>query len=427
MANIPRYDPRDSEVLSPLMAGFSEALVKLSSVLNLNTKTITNVELEKLPWTNSQGKTVMGVLYQAPDNNKLWVTSPAPVIRKNGAVINPATNYFTIDPIGGGIFFQEEYSLLESDTVTVDATIVVSESKALYDILNDISELKTKASHDKGYFATVEELKEQHATAVVGDFALIGSTDTLWVWDDGTSQWVDSHKATDLSNYYTKSQTDNLLEQKEPNINPKGELTTDDDFYYGGRKQWIDLLYKIRNTVLSGLDTSTKEIITATDTVIGALGKLQAQVTDTNSTVSTHTEKINALTQADIDFQNSISTINQKDEQQDQSISEIQQNKADKTELPNKVISVTLTTDGWTSSTEGIYSQGITNSAITANMKLNLAFASDEMMKTLADAGVYGLTAVNDNGTASVLTYGEQPTMDIPVQIELVNATLITE
>lgn len=120
MANIPRYDPRDSEVLSPLMAGFSEALVKLSSVLNLNTKTITNVELEKLPWTNSQGKTVMGVLYQAPDNNKLWVTSPAPVIRKNGAVINPATNYFTIDPIGGGIFFQEEYSLLESDTVTVD-------------------------------------------------------------------------------------------------------------------------------------------------------------------------------------------------------------------------------------------------------------------------------------------------------------------
>lgn len=104
-------------------------------------------------------------------------------------------------------------------------------------------------------------------------------------------------------------------------------------------------------------------------------------------------------------------------------IADLQTNKADKTELPNKVISVTLTTDGWTSSTEGIYSQSITNSAITANMKLNLAFASDEMMKTLADAGVYGLTAVNDNGTASVLAYGEQPTMEIPVQIELVAVT----
>ena len=104
-------------------------------------------------------------------------------------------------------------------------------------------------------------------------------------------------------------------------------------------------------------------------------------------------------------------------------ITDLQTNKADKTELPNKVISVTLTTAGWTSSVDGIYSQGITNSAITANMKLNLALASNEMIKTLADAGVYGLTAVNDNGTASVLAYGEQPTMEIPVQIELVAVT----
>lgn len=102
---------------------------------------------------------------------------------------------------------------------------------------------------------------------------------------------------------------------------------------------------------------------------------------------------------------------------------QLESEKADKTELPNKVISVTLTTAGWTSSTDGIYSQGITNSAITANMKLNLALASNEMMKTLADAGVYGLTAVNDNGTASVLAYGEQPTMEIPVQVELVAVT----
>lgn len=102
---------------------------------------------------------------------------------------------------------------------------------------------------------------------------------------------------------------------------------------------------------------------------------------------------------------------------------QLESEKADKTELPHKVISVTLTTAGWASSVDGIYSQGITNSAITANMKLNLALASDEMMKTLADAGVYGLTAVNDNGTASVLAYGEQPTMEIPVQIELVAVT----
>lgn len=399
MAKMPMFDPRDSEVLSPLMAGFSEGLGVLSSILDLNTKQIKGVTLEKLPWINSEGHTVIGVLYQAPANNKLWLTTPYPVIRKNGAVITESADHFSIDPIGGGLFFEEQYALLDSDVVTVDATVVTAESATIYNILQDISDLKTKAAHDKGYFANPAALQEAVPTGVDGDYAIVGTTDTIWMWDSDTQVWVDSHKATDLSNYYTKGETDNLLSQKEPNISAKGSDTASDNFYYGGRKQWIDLLYKVRNTALAGLNTDNSQAITATDTVLAAFGKLQAQITQNSTDVS---EDITAI---------------------ESDITDLQTNKADKTELPNKVISVTLTTDGWTSSTEGIYSQSITNSAITANMKLNLAFASDEMMKTLADAGVYGLTAVNDNGTASVLAYGEQPTMEIPVQIELVAVT----
>jgi len=399
MAKMPFYDPRDSEVLSPLMAGFSEGLGVLSEILNLNTKTIKGVALEKLTWINSEGHTVLGMLYQAPQGNKLWLTTPYPVIRKNGTIITESADHFTIDPIGGGLFFEEQYALLEDDEVTVDATVVTPSSQALYSILQDISDLKTKAAHDKGYYANPAALQEAVPTGVDGDYAIVGTTDTIWMWDSDTQAWVDSHKATDLSNYYTKGEADNLLSQKEPNISAKGSDTASDNFYYGGRKQWIDLLYKVRNTALSGLDTSTAQTITATDTVLAALGKLQAQITENSTGTS---QDISDL---------------------EESVSELQTNKADKTELPNKVISVTLTSAGWTSSAEGIYSQGITNSTITANMKLNLALASDEMMKTLADAGVYGLTAVNDNGTASVLAYGEQPTMEIPVQIELVVVT----
>ena len=399
MAKMPFYDPRDSEILSPLMAGFSEGLGVLSEILNLNTKTIKGVALEKLTWINSEGHTVLGMLYQAPQGNKLWLTTPYPVIRKNGTIITESADHFTIDPIGGGLFFEEQYALLEDDEVTVDATVVTPSSQALYSILQDISDLKTKAAHDKGYYANPSALEEAVPIGADGDYAIVGTTDTIWLWDTDTQSWVDSHKATDLSNYYTKGETDNLLSQKEPNISAKGSDTASDNFYYGGRKQWIDLLYKVRNTALSGLDTSTAQTIAATDTILAAMGKLQAQITQSSTEVS---EDIAAI---------------------ESDITDLQTNKADKTELPNKVISVTLTTAGWTSSVDGIYSQGITNSAITANMKLNLALASDEMMKTLADAGVYGLTAVNDNGTASVLAYGEQPTMEIPVQIELVAVT----
>ena len=399
MAKMPFYDPRDSEILSPLMAGFSEGLGVLSEILNLNTKTIKGVALEKLTWINSEGHTVLGMLYQAPQGNKLWLTTPYPVIRKNGTIITESADHFTIDPIGGGLFFEEQYSLLEDDEVTVDATVVTPSSQALYSILQDISDLKTKAAHDKGYYANPSALEEAVPTGADGDYAIVGTTDTIWLWDTDTQNWVDSHKATDLSNYYTKGETDNLLSQKEPNISAKGSDTASDNFYYGGRKQWIDLLYKVRNTALSGLDTSTAQTIVATDTILAAMGKLQAQITQSSTEVSGDITAIES------------------------DITDLQTNKADKTELPNKVISVTLTTAGWTSSVDGIYSQGITNSAITANMKLNLALASNEMMKTLVDAGVYGLTAVNDNGTASVLAYGEQPTMEIPVQIELVAVT----
>lgn len=399
MAKMPFYDPRDSEVLSPLMAGFSEGLGVLSEILNLNTKTIKGVALEKLTWIDSEGHTVLGMLYQAPQGNKLWLTTPYPVIRKNGTIITESADHFTIDPIGGGLFFEEQYALLEDDEVTVDATVVTPSSQALYSILQDISDLKTKAAHDKGYYANPSALEEAVPTGADGDYAIVGTTDTIWLWDTDTQSWVDSHKATDLSNYYTKGETDNLLSQKEPNISAKGSDTASDNFYYGGRKQWIDLLYKVRNTALSGLDTSTAQTIVATDTILAAMGKLQAQITQSSTEVSGDIAAIES------------------------DITDLQTNKADKTELPNKVISVTLTTAGWTSSVDGIYSQGITNSAITANMKLNLALASNEMMKTLADAGVYGLTAVNDNGTASVLAYGEQPTMEIPVQIELVAVT----
>lgn len=396
MAKMPFYDPRDSEVLSPLMAGFSEGLGVLSEILNLNTKTIKGVALEKLTWIDSEGHTVLGMLYQAPQGNKLWLTTPYPVIRKNGTIITESADHFTIDPIGGGLFFEEQYALLEDDEVTVDATVVTPSSQALYSILQDISDLKTKAAHDKGYFADPTSLKESVPTGADGDYAIVGTTDTIWLWDTDTQSWVDSHKATDLSNYYTKGETDNLLSQKEPNISAKGSDTASDNFYYGGRKQWIDLLYKVRNTVLSGLDTSTAQTIAATDTMLAALGKLQAQIN-----------------QHKTDVQGQFSSVSEE-------IDDIDSRKADRAELSHKIIHVELDAEGWTSVSDGIYRHTFTDENITDNMRLDLAFNTDDMMKKLSDAGVYGLTGVNDSGAASVLAYGEKPAMQITVQIELI-------
>jgi len=46
--------------------------------------------------------------------------------------------------------------------------------------------------HNLGWYATVEALQEAHPEGKDGDYAVVGSTDTVWVWDSDTNAWVDT-------------------------------------------------------------------------------------------------------------------------------------------------------------------------------------------------------------------------------------------
>lgn len=47
-------------------------------------------------------------------------------------------------------------------------------------------------SHNLGWYATSSDLQTAHPTASAGDWAIVGATDTVWVWDTDTSAWVDT-------------------------------------------------------------------------------------------------------------------------------------------------------------------------------------------------------------------------------------------
>lgn len=57
-----------------------------------------------------------------------------------------------------------------------------------------------------GWYETEQALQAAHPTGENGQWAIIGSTDTIWTWDSDTSAWVNSGAQVDLSNYYTKGQ-----------------------------------------------------------------------------------------------------------------------------------------------------------------------------------------------------------------------------
>lgn len=59
-----------------------------------------------------------------------------------------------------------------------------------------------------GWYETEQALQAAHPTGENGQWAIVGSTDTIWTWDSDTSAWVNSGAQVDLSNYYTKTQAD---------------------------------------------------------------------------------------------------------------------------------------------------------------------------------------------------------------------------
>ena len=276
MSTIPQFDPLSSEVVSPFLAGMSEGLNKISTALNLTNAAVTDAAMSEV----YIGEDDRYRIYQVAAGNRLWLSDPAPVIKKNGSVITAATDGFTIDYVGGAIIFDSASRLTVSDTVTASVTRIASASTEIVDIKANVTALQTLTANFKGYYATKSDLDTAHPTGANGNFAIIGGTvDSIYIWDSTTSAWVDIYKTVDLSSYYTKTEANALLAAKEGTITAHGADPDDDAYYYGGRKTWQELTARVRASVLTGIDVATSAIISATDTVLGALGKLQAQIT----------------------------------------------------------------------------------------------------------------------------------------------------
>ena len=276
MATIPQFDPLTSEALSPFLAGLSEGLSRLSAILNLTTTTITDSAMSEV----YIGESDRYRIYQVAAGNRLWLSDPAPVVKKNGTTITPVGANFTIDHIGGSIKFETTARLLSTDVVTVSATRINNASTEINDIKSDVTAVEAITAHFLGYYATLSDLQTAHVTGVDGDFAIIGgSVDSIYMWDSTGSAWKDIYKTVDLSTYYTKTEADALLSAKEASITAHGGTSASDLYYYGGRKTWQEITARVRASVLTGIDVATSAVVSATDTVLGAIGKLQAQIT----------------------------------------------------------------------------------------------------------------------------------------------------
>lgn len=274
MSKIQTQNPGSSEIQSPLIAGITDGLNKLSGVLELKVGMLSDVKLTAVSIDSSSDN--KNRIYEAGLGNKLWLSSPAPVFKKNGTVITQEKDNFSIDYVGGSITFSVLNKPSDSDEITVSCSYIVGESETISQITNTLTATTNQANKYKGNYNDLSSLKLAHSTAKNGDFAIVFSPLAVYAWkNDG---WYDTRSIEDLSDYYTKSEANNLLNQKEPKIKAKGSSTSYDNYYWGGRKTWQDLFAKVRSVTLTGLSTASSAVVTASDTILVAIGKLQAQV-----------------------------------------------------------------------------------------------------------------------------------------------------
>lgn len=103
---------------------------------------------------------------------------------------------------------QAEAAGKSAQAAAASATAAANSAKAADESAKEAQQVSQGAV---GWYATLSALNAAHPTAKDGNWAIIGTTDTIWVWDSDTEMWKDTGEHTDLSNYYPKNEIDKML------------------------------------------------------------------------------------------------------------------------------------------------------------------------------------------------------------------------
>lgn len=123
MAKTNWQDPKSTEIISPHISGLQEAVGKIEESIGIESQTETGIALNEVFISNDDRYRI----YQAAEGKRNWLSSPTPVIKKNGVIIN---DDFVIEYGGGAVIFTNPLTI--DDVLTADVAYTVKiEGKGL--------------------------------------------------------------------------------------------------------------------------------------------------------------------------------------------------------------------------------------------------------------------------------------------------------
>ena len=161
---------------------------------------------------------------------------------------------------------------------------------AASDAAKAVEQVKIIANGAQGWFDTAAALKAALPTGEKGQWAVVGETGSIWIWNPDTGSWKDAAVSVDFSDYYTKSQADAAFALKPATSTTLGgikvgdNLTIDADGTLSGAAPYA--LPAATTSTLGGVKAGSNLTVYADGTlaleksgVTGALGYTPAQVT----------------------------------------------------------------------------------------------------------------------------------------------------
>lgn len=236
MAKTPIFDPGSSEVRSPLLAGLSEGVSKVSDILDVEVTTNV-ITLRNVPITDSDKNRI----YQAAFGSRLWLETPAPIIRKNGVVITEENDSFIIDYVGGSIAFDKNSRLEDDDVVTAEVTYCTNESRTIKDINTNIESLQKEFSEFTDFITgegaptsnTEGKIGQDYVDRTTGDkYHLVSDDGGVYVWERYQDKLSFDKEPVDGSENPVFSGGVFSALQRKPNPN-----LLDNSFFIGGGSQ----------------------------------------------------------------------------------------------------------------------------------------------------------------------------------------------
>ena len=161
---------------------------------------------------------------------------------------------------------------------------------AASDAAKAVEQVKIIANGAQGWFDTAAALKAALPTGEKGQWAVVGETGSIWIWNPGTGSWKDAAVSVDFSDYYTKSQADAAFALKPATSNTLGGIKVGDNLSIdaSGRLSGAApyALPAATTSTLGGVKAGSNLTVYADGTlaleksgVTGALGYTPAQVT----------------------------------------------------------------------------------------------------------------------------------------------------